>query len=697
MVTGDENAFPINKHQSHLVTAILQFIKQQTLLALPLEIADRNGSISDIDLSRVNTNFPATTTEIAIAFSMPSSTTHDILKRLRASKKIRTRVFMWFKRKKQFHIPYEMTWPEYMFRTCGKCENWNRFTHSCTFFRELAKNDYKVDKKRLKHKILSSLTACKWEIARIKRALLTFPTLQDFAEQICDQDTWWHKEKRKKHFFSPLVPLPAFVCFVCERPFPELGWGVLPLIGSSIKTCGYCGSYYKLVQKKSTNNYAVLVSKEKFNEYAERYSLYTRGDIPESNHSSHKYGISLMDFEEIEDLHDNIDTFTSYNIFAFYNQLDYLVVRKKEHQEILQKRLNKEFPDIDVLLADEPTPSVEPTIQQKGTVALLKEFGVMNYPYSIELLWSKINVIEELAEFIPKRVFMSKQEKLMEILIELQQMEKMGVKLTTDQWNQLDGRAAKIIWEVIKPIMEKYGFWMPNRASARHLDDDRIKPYGLAHSYSSGNTIFNDAFRKITNVFIEKCNKHKFPWNGLEGICHKKTSKGIYGFLLDNSEGLKQATFPTTIRAVADGTITPEMVKSARMRKRIEVFYLEVDKKGDKQMKRENEKLLSKKVMTEILGEEKKVSFEEAIEYQVVSLGRLFEDVIWLDDSTVKINNIKYAPWLIAVENRWEELSAEQKKKIGGALKEILEQAKSYFKPFRYQLEFSDERFDFKL
>ena len=205
MVTGDEKAFPINKHQSHFVTAILQFIKQQALLALPLGISDRHCKISDIDLSHINTNFPATTTEIAIAFSIPISTTHDILKRLRRSKKIKTRIFMWFKRKKQFHIPYEMTWPEYMFRTCGKCENWNRFTLSCTFFRELAENGYKVDRKRLMHKILSNLTACKWEIARIKRALLTFPTLQDFTEQVSDQDTWWHKEKRKNHFFSPLV------------------------------------------------------------------------------------------------------------------------------------------------------------------------------------------------------------------------------------------------------------------------------------------------------------------------------------------------------------------------------------------------------------------------------------------------------------------------------------------------------------
>jgi len=665
MVTGDEKAFPINKLQSHLLIAILQFIKQQALLALPLEIK----SSTIIDLSRINTNFPATTTEIAITFNLPISTAHDLLKKLRRSKKIRTRLFMWFKRENQFHIPYEMTWPEYMFRTCGNCENWSRFTLSCTFFRELAENGYKVDRKRLMHKILSNLTACKWEIARIKRALVTFPTLQDFTEQISDQDTWWSKEKRNSHFFSPLVPLPAYVCFVCEKPFPELGWGALPLIGSSIKTCGYCGSYYKLIQNKSTNNYAVLLSKEKFHEYAKRYSLYTGGDIPEPNHSSHKYGISLIDFEEIADLHDNIDTFTSYNLFAFYNQLKFLVVRKKEHQEILQERLNKDFPDIDILLADEPTVSVEPTIQQKGVVALFKEEGLLNYPYSIENLWSKINVMEELVEFIPKKAFMSKQEKLMKILIELQQMEKMEIKLTTDQWNQLDGRAAKIIWDVVKPIMDKHGFWMPNRSSARHLDDDRIKPYGLAHSYSSGNTIFNDAFRKITNVFIEKCNKHKFPWNGLEGICHKKTSKGIYGFLLDNSEGLKQATFPTTIRAVADGVITPEMVRSARLRKRIEVFYLEVDKKGDSQMEKENKKLMNKKVMTEIFGEEKKVSLEEAIEYQVVSLVRLFEDVFWLDDSTVKINNIKYAPWLIAARESMGRIISRTKEKNWGIIK----------------------------
>ena len=153
MVTSDEKVFTINKHQSHLLTAILQFIKQQALLALPLEI--KSNTI--IDLSRINTNFPATTTEIAIAFNKPISTTFDILKKLRRSKKIRTRIFRWYKRENQFHIPYEMTWPEYMFRTCSKCENWSRFTLSCTFFRELAENGYKVDRKRLKHKILRTM------------------------------------------------------------------------------------------------------------------------------------------------------------------------------------------------------------------------------------------------------------------------------------------------------------------------------------------------------------------------------------------------------------------------------------------------------------------------------------------------------------------------------------------------------------
>ncbi len=694
MVTKHKGVISNQNYLSYIEQNILEFIKVRALQALP--IAFPVGSNTDLEQysSRVNSAFPATTIEIAVKAELAIGTVSDILQKLRRSKKIKVRNFKWFTKEKKFYIPYDMTWPDYMEKTCNICENWNRFTRSCTFYQELATDGYRVDKERLKKKIPPELTACKWYMERITRALQTFSSLQNFAEETCDLEVWWQKEKQDEHYlFVPKVPMQAYKCHFCKKPIPQLGWGSLPLIGSAIVSCNYCGSFYKLIMDKKLEEYTVIASEEKYHEYAKRYYIFTGRELPKPNYTSSEYGFSIYEFNEETDLHDEIETFTNKNIFAFYNQLKFLVVRKKEYQSILQQRLGEEHPQIRIMFAEEPPKSVEPTKQQKGAVGLLREYGPANYDYSIDLLWSKMTTLEEIEELVNKRKLMKAQEEIIKPIFELQRLEKKGQKLTSERWNILDGLAAKAMWEVIKPVVESHGFGMPNRSRARHVENDRLRPYGLYPSYSRGNTIFNGALRKITNVFIEKCNKYQFPWEGLEGICHKKTSGGIYGFLLDNSEGIKQTAIPTTLKTIAEGRITPEMVKTVRMRKRMEIAYIKQDSQANHELDKDTEKLTKMKVVAVIHGEEKKTTLSKAIEYQVQSLKKLLEDIVWLDDTTIIIDGTKYTPWAVAAENRWDEVTEKQRLKMGCSLKKIIEQAKSYFTPFRFQLEFSRERF----
>jgi len=695
----DELSFAYDQKSSNsLERGILDFIRMKAFEAHPLILVEDKKLLLEINRSWVNTAFPATTNDIAHTFNLPESTAFDLLERFRRSKKIKSRKFRSFKgAKSKLYIPYETSWPEYLFATCGSCENWNRFTRGCTFFRELASKGYAVDKARLNHSITAKLLACKWWLQRTSRALKTYPSLQAYIDEIADLDLWWQfSERDKNYLFSPKNTLPAFRCFKCHAPLPAFGWGYSPLIGNGIVSCQFCGSFNRLIYDEKSDQFTVVVSEEKLDEYYQRYYLYTGGDEPAANYSSSRYGLSLVDFDTDGGLYDELEALTNKNVFAYYNTLKYLVVRSQEEYDLLKQRLEKDYSQIEIILASEPRKSVQPTNQQIGAVRLLRFEGSLTYPFSIELLWSRYNVLKELEEFVNSRWLMGRQEKLLQLLLDVQRLEKTGKQLTVDKWNTTDGRGAKIVWEVIKKIVERYGFELPNRAYARHVEDEHIRPHGVYPSYTDANTIFNANFMKITNVYHEKCNKYDFPWEGLEGFCHKKTSGGVYGFTLDTVEGNKTAIIPTTARAIAEERLVPEMVSSAIMRKRIPIYYLEYGSAANKLLTTECQKFIKEKVVLEVQGVERKVSLEKATEYQVMSSKRLLEDVAWMDEVTISKKGRKIAPWLLAAEERLHELTVEEQARLKKAIKEVLEQA-SYFKPFRYQREFSEKDFNWKL
>lgn len=401
----------------------------------------------EINSQWLNSAFPATTSEVAISFDLPVSSTSDFLEKLRRRKKLKSRFFTWFKGKRiKLYIHSSQNWPSFLFYTCGQCENWNRFTLRCTFLQELASKGFRVDQTRLRHAIISPLVACKWFLPRTLRGLRTYASLEEFAKKSADKELWWQTAERDRYYLSsPSTAQIGYRCVHCKRPMPVFGWGFSPLVGSSISVCDWCGGLYKLVFSKENDAFTVVTSKELFHEYSLRYFLYTGGAKPDAPKSFGGYGLSLVDIHPKEDLHDDVEALTNKNLFAYYNQLNYLAVRTIEEYEGLLRRLEKDYQNIEILLATEPTRSVQPTKQQQGAVALFRFEGSLNYWYAKELLWGRVNAIEELEEFVGNRLVMEKQEKLLGLLQQLHQWEKSKQQLSVDQWNQLDGRGAKVL------------------------------------------------------------------------------------------------------------------------------------------------------------------------------------------------------------------------------------------------------------
>jgi len=682
--------------KTSLEKRILTLIEQRAKKVAPITNEKSYNQLSETFFTSVNTLFPATTFDVAQEVVLPVTTVYDFLEILRRRKKIKSRLFPWFNGEIRLYIPYESSWPYYLFTSCGECENWNRYTRGCTFFQELASKGYRTDLIRTTRKLPSKLTACKWRIARTKRGLKTFKSIQEFAEEAIIRKYWWEEEKYSYFLNDPEVPLPAFQCIYCKHPMVKFGWGTLPLVSSAIYSCENCSTFYKLIFDKKNDCYQVIVSKEKFNEYSYNYQLFTGGEQPPKNYCSEKYGLSLPDFDS-EDLLTDIDTLESYNLYAYCSQLDFLVVKKEEQYQQLKNLLAEDHPQINILLANEQLKSCEPTKQQKGATKLLKHTMVANGDYAKSLLWNKIQTINDLEEFAKKERVRKAREEVLEIINELSRFLKGGKKLDAERWNTIDGRAANSVWSVVKPIMERQGFEMYNRSRARHLDYEYIRPWGLYSSFTRGNTIFNCMFGLITLVFIEICNKYDYPWSGLEGICHKNTQGGEYGFHLDNCEGLKQPTIAETIRLVVDGQITPEMVQMERMRKRMPHYFVKEESFLYLELLEAINELTKKKIFFPINGQEQQVTLRKAMEYFVLSLKKLLEDIVWQDEQVITFEGKKYHPWVLAEENKWDNLNHKQQQDITSSLEKIITEAKNYFQPFSYKTEALAGEFDFKL
>ncbi|MHA1516720.1 MAG: hypothetical protein ACTSPF_14410, partial [Candidatus Heimdallarchaeaceae archaeon] len=661
------------KLQGEVEEEILFFVEEQAKQAMIIAYEEYTELTREQYSKRLNCSFPATTFDLEELTNLPSSTLSDYMNRLRLQKKIKSRKAKWFKREKRFYIPYHFQWPEYIFKTCGSCENWNRFTSRCTFFQELTAKGYPTDRIRLLAKLPAKMLACKWFISRTKRALLTFRTIQDFADKAGDTELWFDSSERDSYYItSPKAAMVAYRCIFCYKPMINLGWGMIPNIGSALLICDYCGSFYKLWFNKSEGVYGVKAAQEKYHEYSKNYQIYTGGEEPPLYKESGKYGISLGSFSEEEDLHKEMALLTTYNLYAHYNQLDFLVVNNKEEYDILKRRLGRDFPQLMIIQREEQLESIEPTRQQIGAVGLLRETEVMNIDYALSLLRSRRNALEQITEYSNKKLLSRALEESNKRIHELLRRKKQGILLGSKEWNQIDGFVANPQWEVLKRIFEENKFDFPNRRKARHTERDPIRPYGKFFSFSKGNTAVNALFGKIDTIFIKKCIEHQFPWEGLPGICHGKTTGGRYGFLLDNEEGFKQATIPAMVTAVVEEKITPDMIISQRLRKRIPQYYLVPESEGDEVLDKECQRVLKGSSLTWMNGKEQKCSLDKAMEYQVLSLKQLLSDVIWKEEMLISNKKKQYNAWCVGGRNRWTELPWKEQQRIRKAIQQVV-------------------------
>ncbi len=677
---------------------ILFFVEEQAMRAMVISYEEYNELTREEYYERLNCSFPATTFDLEKLTNLPSSTVSDYMNRLRLQKKIKSRKVKWFKKEKRFYIPYHFQWPEYIFKVCGSCENWNRFTSRCTFFQELAAKGYPTDRIRLLANLPAKMLACKWFISRTTRALVTFRTIQDFADKAGDTELWFDLSERDSYYItSPKEAMVAYRCIFCKKPMINLGWGMLPNIGSALRICNYCGSFYKLRFNESEGVYGVKAAQEKYHEYSKNYQIYTGGEEPPLFKASGKYGISLKSFSEEEDLHKEMALLTSYNLYAHYTQLKFLVVNNKEEYDILKRRLGRNFSEIRIIQREEQLESIEPTRQQIGAVGLLRETEVLNIEYAMSLLWSRRNALEQITEYSDRKLLGRALEESNKKINELMRRKKQGIPLGSEEWNQKDGFVANYQWGVLKGIFEENKFDFPNRRKARHTERDPIRPYEIHFSFSKGNTVANAFFGKINTVFIKKCIEHQFPWEGLPGFCHRKTTGGRYGFLLDNEEGFKQAIIPAMVIAVVEEKITPDMIFSQRLRKRIPQYYLLPESEGNEVLGKECQRVIKGNILTWMNGKEQMCSLDKAMDYQVLSLKQFLSDVIWKEEMLISNEKKQYNAWTVGGKNRWTELSWKEQQRIRKAMLQVVQQAKEYFRPFQFKIEEQKQEFDFEL
>ena len=337
---------------------------------------------------------------------------------------------------------------------------------------------------------------------------------------------------------------------------PDFGWGMLPNVSSSLLACDYCGTFYKLWFNSKEQVYEVKVAEEQYHEYLKNYQIYSGGQKPPPFASKKEYGISVRELSE-EQLITNISMLAVENIHAHFCQLEFLVVSSEEERQLLHETIGIDYPQIRIIVREKALESVEPTKQQRGAVGLLRETEELNLDYALALLKSRRTCLEQLVEFSERKTSEKAQEEISAALNKLLERKRKGKTLPSEEWNRTDGLIAKRQWEVVKRVFVKHQFGFPNRRKARHTERDPIRPYGQYFSFSEGNTIVNAAFGKIDRAYIKTCIEQQFPWEGLAGICHAKTTGGIYGFLLDNEECFKQTTLPILVKAVAEETITP--------------------------------------------------------------------------------------------------------------------------------------------
>ncbi len=323
-----------------------------------------------------------------------------------------------------------------------------------------------------------------------------------------------------------------------------------------------------------------------------------------------------------------------------------------------------------MILGADKLVSPPPTKQQVGMLRLLRVMMIINKEFCIAMLISRITVIEKI-HFIfrrQKEVLVRRAvTRIEEIIKEVENK----TWLIPKEWNNYEMRAGKEMWRVIGNYLKSIDVFFPGRVDSRLVNDPSI-PHRVYFAFSAIDSLINGTYSKSGEFVKEYCSEIGFCWDGLPGICHGKTSGGVFGLHLDLREQEKILVLPYLLAAILEKRIDIKDVQYLRGRKREKIYYVRPESELDEQLMKIVEETLTGYLNDRIC--------------KTVIRDYYLHSKQWLNDLIRKSNfhevehhGVDYQPWAIINERVWEMMGGKEREKLICKIQQ--EHVKMEFKP----------------
>ena len=551
-------------------------------------------------------------------------------------------------------------WPKHLGRKCSECKNKGK-TLRCIYYEELAEEGI-IAENRTEVTLTKNTYACDKFIEKEGRKHKK--KYEEFLDE--NRRIAISKEGLKISYHCANEE--------CQAELPILGNELIAKLGSSVIRCDVCNSFYTTLYDEKKGVFMVHYNTAKEQEYIENFTQATGGKEPEPLYSSDSYGIVINNLRDCN-FNFRTKTLANNNWVGKINNLSYLVAKRKEDYDYLVTMLEgKGYNDIQIILGADKLISPQPIKQQVWLLRLLRETMIANKEFCTAMLTSRITVIEKINEQFKKEkdsIARKATKKIEEIIKELERKS----WLTVSDWNNFEMRAGKAMWTVISTYLKTLGIPFPGRGRCR-LVEDVSKPHRLFYAYSKIDTLINGVFGLAGEFVKEYLMEIKFCWDGLPGLCHKKTSGGVLGFYLDMREQEKILTLPYLLEALTNEEIEIEKILYLRGRNREKIYYVREGTELEEQLR----EVVEEMKRGEINGKGTKNAIRNYYWEGKQWLGNLQRGS---NNINCKHHGVEYQPWAIMKEEVWVQLGRKERLELINALKE--EHRKIKFKPLTIQ------------
>lgn len=621
--------------------------------------------------------YPLYTKEIEIALNISNQKATSELAKLRKQDLIFSQDITWIKGFRSFHIRSDQQWPTFLSTRCKDC-HYKSTIRTCIFHNDLHDQSANCELERVNTQFNKKCVGCPWYIAR-STSFITL-SLEDFIEKsiqrsvdyinrtnshltLTDIDDYLFEEDETETI------LPKYHCIFCGDTLYQLGSGFIPLLGSSIIRCGNCESLYKLSYNEKEKKYEVLCAEEFGDLYRHNFEQLAGFPSEMKLYSSTNYGISIPEGEEYY-LDTETETFCVANWVGKLSDMNYIVTRTNEDYDFLKKALEGDY-TIQIIDSQETLLSPNPTIEEIGLLKLLRKTKLLNVVFCLATLNSRKTVLAQLYGVVNEELRLAALHKIDEQIRKLKRYQLMPIKT----WNEIDMHAAKAMYSPIRDFLIKEGIEFPGRVLARHVGD-RFKPFGLYYAYSEIDVIINGLMRLTSNEVEQYCTLINYCWDGLPGICHKKTHGGVFSWHLDLVEPFKLASLTILCKAILENKFDFEKISSIVGRRRQQIYFVRLESELNKHLKEQVKLALSQQGI--------KYSVKKEMENYFLQI-KIWMQGLLEQSFAIRVahHGQEFAAWTLLQYQIWQFLTDVQKQQIAKELEQIL--SKMAFIPYTFQ------------